>query len=117
MQILEQVVNIQKILPEHQLDRLGSEDRLASVYYQKGQIEKAVQIFEHLVKIRASLPEHHPDRLSSQHRLALAYYADGKEEKAVDLIAYVVAIRQKTLQHDHPDRLASEDWLHHWTGK
>ena len=117
VQILEQVVKINEYLPEHRPNRLISQHELARAYQKEGQIGKAVRILEQMVKIEEYLPENHLNRLVSQHNLATAYYEDGKKKEAIDLMAYVVSTEQKALPHDHPGRLASEEWLHRWTGR
>ena len=117
VQILEQVVKFSEDLPETHPHRLTSQHNLATAYRENGQVGKAVQILEQVVKIREYLPETHPNRLVSQYNLAIAYYEDGKKKEAIDLMAYVVSIEQKALPHDHPGRLASEEWLHRWTGR
>ncbi|KAJ5597671.1 hypothetical protein N7537_007755 [Penicillium hordei] len=62
--------------------------------------------------------EEHLSRLKSQHELAYAYESNGQIKQAVELLEYVVAavellehvvaVEERTLDEEHPDRLASQ---------
>ena len=69
MEILERVVEIQKVLAEDHPSRLASQRSLAIAYEANGQAKEAIEILERVVEIQKVLAEDHPSRLASQHAL------------------------------------------------
>ncbi|KAL2700363.1 hypothetical protein AAEP93_008886 [Penicillium crustosum] len=127
--LLEHVVAVEeRTLDEEHPDRLASQHELAGAYQSNGQIKQAVELLEHVVAVRErTLDEEHPHRLASQHELARVYQSNGQIKQAhelarvyqsngqikqaVELLEHVVAVRERTLDEEHPDRLASQHEL------
>ena len=66
-------MEVKKTLAEDDESRLISQQRLAEVYLEDEQLEKAVELFRHVVAIRErALEEDDPDLLESQKYLARA---------------------------------------------
>jgi hypothetical protein len=48
---------------------------------------------------------------ASQHILAITFWILDQHPTALRMTSYVMEMRQQVLGHDHPDRMASEEWL------
>ena len=102
----------QSHLPEDDLSRLDSQDRLAMAYYSNGKVQEAVTLLEYVVKIqRVVLKEDDPELLTSQHDPAIVYVALGKFEQSIEFLENVAMIEKRTLTEKDPSRLASQHEL------
>lgn len=93
-------------------DDVGAKLKLANLYKDQGQYDKAEGLYiESLERRRSMLGEDHPDTLDSINCLAVLYSEQGRYGKAEELYIECLMKRRATLGEDHPDTLSSINGL------
>ena len=83
-------------------------NRLALVYYSKGEFEEALPLYDEcLEKRKRVLGDDHPDTLASLNNLANVYYSKGEFEEALPLYEKCLKARKSVLGEKHPATLAT----------
>ncbi|MEO0336324.1 MAG: tetratricopeptide repeat protein, partial [Pseudomonadota bacterium] len=105
-----QVYQVQKeILPKDNRDRLISEGTLASIYLNKGDLDKALEFALQVCQVQKEiLLEHNRDRLVSEGELASIYLYQGDLDKALEFALQVYQVEKEILPYDNRERLTSE---------
>lgn len=104
-EILKKIENCDGVLGEEQLFLMA---RLACMYLEQGQGEKAEELYANLLAIRQrELGKEHPGTLRSMVYLAFLHKKQRRYKEAEALYTKVLDIQQRVLGEEHPDTLAS----------
>jgi len=101
----------EEIFGENHKNTATSYNNLALLYKLMGQFERAEPLYQKSLAIREKLlGEEHLDTAISYHNLALFYY-DTDMEMAYEYIKKATVTRERVLPKNHPDLIASKEWL------
>jgi len=86
--------------------------KMAAIYGNLGQLEKAEQLEEEVWKTRKTvLGSEHPDTLSTMSNLAFTWKAQERDSDAINLMLKFVRISNRVLGSIHPGTVRGKEWI------